>query len=73
MTIVFGIDFPVFEFLLILNVIMLIYIVISMFEIRSLIKLRKVLEQLIGNPAKNKEADKTSPEVKKEEKTVTSQ
>jgi hypothetical protein len=31
------------------------------------------LEQLIGNPAKNKEADKPSPEVKQEEKTGTSQ
>jgi len=45
--IVFGMEFPVLEFLLILNIIMLFYIVISMFELRSLIKLRKDLELLI--------------------------
>jgi hypothetical protein len=45
--IVFGVDFPVLEFLLILNVIMLFYIVISMFELRSIIKLRKDLELII--------------------------
>ncbi len=47
MVIVFGVEFPVLEFLLILNILMLIYIVISMFEIRSLIKIRKDLELLI--------------------------
>jgi ERCC4-related helicase len=45
--IVFGLDLPVLEFLLILNVIMLVYVIISMLEIRSLIKMRKDLEDMI--------------------------
>jgi len=45
--IVFGIEFPILEFLLIINIIMLFYVIISMFELRSLIKLRKDLELLI--------------------------
>ncbi len=45
--IVFGLDLPILEFLLILNIIMLIYVIISMLEIRSLIKLRKDLEEMI--------------------------
>jgi hypothetical protein len=44
---VFGVEFPVLEFLLILNVIMLFYVVINMFELRSLIKLRKDMELII--------------------------
>jgi hypothetical protein len=47
MAIVFGMDLPVLEFLLILNVIMLFYVIISMFEIRSLVKLRKDLELIL--------------------------
>jgi len=47
MAIVFGVDIPVLEFLLILNIIMLFYVIISMFEIRSLVKLRKDLEELL--------------------------
>ncbi|OGI12634.1 hypothetical protein A3K64_03455 [Candidatus Micrarchaeota archaeon RBG_16_36_9] len=50
MAIVFGLDIPVLEFLLILNIIMLFYIIISMFEIRSLVKLRKELEILVKKP-----------------------
>jgi hypothetical protein len=59
MAIVFGMDLPVLEFLLILNVIMLFYVIISMFEIRSLVKLRKDLELILedfkitGNPVKS--------------------
>jgi len=68
MTIVFGIEIPVFEFLLILNIIMLVYIVISMFEIRSLIQLRKDLEELIGKPIKKREDNLPTTEVKQEEK-----
>ena len=62
--IVFGVEFPVLEFLLILNIIMLIYVVISMFEIRNLIKLRKDLEMLIKGakptykPEPNKKTEK---------------
>ena len=56
---VFGMDFPLFEFLLVLNVMMLVYIVVSMFEIRSLIQLRRDLEQLIGKPNKKEESSKT--------------
>lgn len=48
MVLVFGMDLPLLEFILVLNIIMLIYIVISMFEIRSLIKVRKDLEELLG-------------------------
>ena len=48
MVIVFGFEIPVLEFLLILNIIMLFYVIISMFEIRSLVKLRKELEILLG-------------------------
>jgi len=68
MTIVFGMEIPVFEFLLILNIIMLVYIVISMFEIRSLIQLRKDLEELIGKPVKKREDNLPITEVKIEEK-----
>ena len=59
MAIVFGMDLPVLEFLLILNVIMLFYVIISMFEIRSLVKLRKDLELVLedfkvtGTPVKS--------------------
>lgn len=59
MAIVFGMDLPVLEFLTILNVIMLFYVIISMFEIRSLVKLRKDLELILedfkitGNPVKS--------------------
>ncbi len=58
MAIVFGMELPVLEFLLILNVIMLFYVIISMFEIRSLVKLRKDLELILedfkvtGTPVK---------------------
>ncbi|NIM47349.1 MAG: hypothetical protein GTN40_04315 [Candidatus Aenigmarchaeota archaeon] len=73
MVIVFGVEFPVLEFLVILNIIMLIYIVISMFEIRSLIKLRKDLELLIkgGKPTHKPEITyKSKPEpIEKTEKT----
>lgn len=61
MVLVFGMDFPLFEFLLVLNIMMLVYIVVSMFEIRSLIQLRRDLEQLIGKPKKKEESSK--PEV----------
>ena len=47
MAVVFGIDIPVLEFLLFLNIIMLFYVIISMFEIRSLVKFRKELELLL--------------------------
>jgi len=47
MAIVLGFEIPVLEFLLIINVIMLFYVIINMFEIRSLVKLRKDLELLI--------------------------
>jgi len=59
MVIVFGVEFPVLEFLLILNIIMLIYIVISMFEIRSLIKLRKDLELLVREKKPEQKKEKT--------------
>lgn len=62
MVIVFGVEFPVLEFLLILNIIMLIYVVISMFEIRSLIKLRNDLELLIKGA---KSTYKPEPETSK--------
>jgi len=62
MAIVFGIDIPVLEFLLILNIIMLFYVVISMFEIRDLIKLRKDLELLLGvSPVKKQIAKPPEP------------
>ena len=64
MVLVFGIDFPLFEFLLILNIIMLAYIVISMFEIRSLIQLRKDFEEFIGKKEKKREPLFPKPEVK---------
>jgi len=60
MAIVFGIEFPVLEFLLILNIIMLFYIVISMFELRNLIKLRKDLELLVRGK---------KPKIEKKEET----
>jgi uncharacterized membrane protein len=44
MALVFGVDIPVLEFLLILNIFMLFYIVISMFELRGLIKLKKDMD-----------------------------
>ena len=44
MALIFGIDIPVLEFLFILNIFMLFYIVISMFELRGLIKLKKDLD-----------------------------
>ena len=61
--IVFGLDLPVLEFLLILNVIMLVYVIISMLEIRSLIKMRKDLEEMIrkSNPGKRKEIFQPKP------------
>lgn len=67
MVLVFGIDFPLFEFLLILNVIMLVYIVISMFEIRSLIQLRREFEEFIGKKEKKREPLFSKPEVKQED------
>ena len=66
MVLVFGIDFPLFEFLLILNVIMLAYIAISMFEIRSLIQLRKELEEFMGKKENKREPIFSKPEVKQE-------
>jgi len=45
--IVFGVEFPVLEFLLILNIIMLFYVVISIFELRNLVKMRKDLELIV--------------------------
>jgi len=67
--IVFGVEFPVLEFLLILNIIMLFYIVISMFELRSLIKLRKDLELLIrgGKPLEKPKVENKKEEVTKKE------
>ena len=62
MAVVLGLEIPVLEFLLILNVIMLFYVVISMFEIRNLVKLKKDLEilieeikKLLPNETKNKQ------------------
>ena len=48
--IVFGVDFPILEILLILNFVMFFYVIIIMFEIKSLIKLRKDLEEIIHKP-----------------------
>jgi len=66
MVLVFGMDLPLFEFLLVLNIIMLIYIVISMFEIRSLIKVRKDLEELLGKTKNNSLKEEHKPEPQKD-------
>jgi hypothetical protein len=69
MALIFGIEIPVLEFLFILNIFMLFYIVISMFELRGLIKLKKDLDthlETIERIAKQRdyaprEASKTNP------------
>lgn len=61
MALVFGIEIPVLEFLLVMNIFMLIYIVISMFELRKLLKIKEEFTrhlELIEKTIGVKEADK---------------
>ena len=61
MALVFGFELPVLEFLLIMNIFMLIYIVISMFELRNLLKIKEEFSrhlELIERTIGAKEADK---------------
>jgi len=61
MALVFGFELPVLEFLLVMNIFMLIYIVISMFELRNLLKIKEEFTrhlELIEKTIGAKEADK---------------
>jgi hypothetical protein len=61
MALVFGFELPVLEFLLIMNIFTLIYIVISMFELRNLLKIKEEFTrhlELIEKTIGAKEADK---------------
>lgn len=61
MALVFGFELPVLEFLLVMNIFMLIYIVISMFELRKLLKIKEEFTrhlELIEKTIGAKEADK---------------
>ena len=61
MALVFGLEIPVLEFLLVMNIFMLIYIIISMFELRKLLKIKEEFTrhlELIERTIGAKEADK---------------
>ena len=69
MAFVLGFDIPILEFLLVLNVMMLVYIIISMFEIRNLIKLSKSLQSLMKEARPAEQASPTSNYTPKPEDT----
>lgn len=70
MAFVLGFDIPILEFLLVLNVMMLIYIIISMFEIRNLIKLNKSLQSLMKESKPAEQAPPASNNPKPEEQAM---
>ena len=76
MATVFGIEIPVLEFLMITNIFMLIYIVVTMFELRNLLKIKEefsrhleLIEKAVGAEtlAKQKAGSKIKYVYKKEE------